>query len=430
MHRAPSCIANITARQIFDSRGRPTVEADVTLADGSVGRASVPSGTSTGRHEAWELRDGDPGLHGGYGVLAAARNVRAEINDTLRSMDALDQQAVDAALVGLDGTPSLRRLGANAILATSLATARAAAAHTGQPLYRALAALAGGAPPSLPMPMTNILSGGAHVDGGMDFQDFLVIPVGAVSFSNALAMISRVVIATAETVKDMGGRLGLASDGGFDPGFRRAEQALEVLVTAFERARLRPGTDVAIALDVAASELTGDGGYHLPGEGKRLSTPEFIDHVAELAGRFPIVSVEDAVEQDDWAGWRALTQRLGGLQVAGDDLFATNGERIRHGIEAGAANAAVLKLNQNGTLSGTLAALASLRAAGYGTIVAARSGDTEDTFIADLAVGTGAGQVKIGAFRNTERLAKYNQLLRIEEESALPFAGWRSHPKV
>lgn len=424
MHRAPSCIVNITARQIFDSRGRPTVEADVTLADGAVGRACVPSGSSTGRHEAWELRDGDPELHGGYGVLTATRNVKEEINAALAGMDALDQRAVDAALVGLDGTPSLRRLGANAVLATSMAAARAAAAHARRPLYRHLATLAEGAAPCLPMPMTNVLSGGAHVEGGMDFQDFLVIPVGATSFSNALAMISRVVIATAEVLRSMGGRLGLAGDGGFDPGFRRAEQALEVLVRAIERSGLRAGADVAVALDLAASELAHEDGYHLPGEGRHLSAAEMMDHVAELARRFPIVSVEDALEQDDWAGWRTLTRRLTGLQVVGDDLFATNGERIRYGIEIGAANAAVLKLNQNGTLSGTLDALATLRAAGRGAIVAARSGDTEDTFIADLAVGAGAGQVKIGAFRNTERLAKYNQLLRIEEEADLGFAGW------
>lgn len=424
MHRAPSCIANIKARQIFDSRGRPTVEADVVLADGTLGRACVPSGTSTGRHEAWELRDGDPERHGGLGVLTATRNVCGEIHAGLTGMDALDQPAIDAALVTLDGTPSLRRLGANAILATSLAAARAAAAHSRLPLYRYLADLAGGVAPSLPMPMTNILSGGAHVDGGLDFQDFLVIPTGATSFSDALAMISRVVIATADVLKGMGARPSPAGDGGLNAGFQRAEQALEVLVKACGRAGLRPGTDIAIGLDVAASELAADAGYHLPGEGKRLSAADLVEHLAALVHRFPIISVEDALEQDDWTGWSALTRRLAGLQVVGDDLFATNGERIRRGIATGAANAAVIKLNQNGTLSGTLKAISTLRDAGYRAIVAARSGDTEDTFVADLAVGTGAGQVKIGAFRNTERLAKYNQLLRIEEESGLPFAGW------
>lgn len=423
MHQCLSYIANVTARQIFDSKGRPTVEADVTLRDGSIGRACVPSGTSTGRYEACELRDGDRTLYGGLGVLTATHNVRNEIAAKITGMDALDQEALDSALISLDGSSSLKRLGANAVLATSLATARAAASHLRQPLYRYISHLGGGTPMSLPMPMTNILSGGAHVSHGMDFQDFLVIPVGATSYSNALAMISRIRNAAVEIMKGMNRGILLADDGALNPGFSRTEQALELIVRSFEAAGLRPGIDVAIALDVAASELFAEDHYNLVSEDRRLSSREMIDHLVDLVKRFPIVSVEDALDQDDWAGWRDFTLAVPEIQIVGDDLFATNIDRIAKGIGDGVANTVLIKLNQNGTLTGTMAAMAALRAANFGAVIAARSGDTEDTFIADLAVGSGAGQIKIGSFRNTERLAKYNQLLRIEEESGLPFAS-------
>lgn len=413
-----STIAGITARQIFDSRGRPTVEADVVLQDGSTGRASVPSGSSTGRHEAWELRDGDAAHHGGLGVLTAVGHVRGAIAARIVGMDGRDQHAVDGAMTELDGTPSLRRLGANAILAVSLATARAAAAHLRLPLYRALSRLAGDAPMVLPLPQANVLSGTA-----MDFQDFMVVPVGAASFSQALAIIAAVGKAAAGVVKGRGLGTPLADDGGLCPPLSAADHALDVLMAAFDAAGLRPGVDVAIAVDVAASDLRDGGQYHLRHAQRRLSGAGMAEYVADLARRYPIVSVEDAFDQDDWENWAAFTRANHHLQIIGDDLFATNVERIRDGITQGVANGAIVKLNQNGTLTGALTAIAVLRGAGYGAVVAGRSGDTEDSFIADLAVATGAGQIKIGAFRNTERLAKYNQLLRIEEETGLPFAG-------
>lgn len=416
MHRRSSCIANVTARQIFDSKGRPTVEADVILQDGTTGRACVPSGTSTGRHEACELRDGDPTSYGGLGVLTAVNNVRGEIAAKVTGMDALDQEAIDHGLIQLDGSPPLKRLGANAILAVSLATARAAAVHRRQPLYAYISHLAGNPPMSLPMPMTNIFS-------GVDFQDFMAIPIGATSFSNAISMISRIRPPAAGIMKGMKLSILSADDGSLSPGFRRAEQTLELMLRSFEAAGLRPGVDVAIAIDVAASELFSEGRYILAGEGRSFTGSEMIGYLTELTGRFPIVSMEDTLDQDDWDAWRDITLAVPGMQIVGDDLFATNFDRITKGIAEGAANSALIKLNQNGTLTGTLAAMAALRVAGFGTIVAARSGDTEDTFVADFAVGSGAGQIKIGSFRNTERVAKYNQLLRIEEESGLPFAG-------
>ena len=427
MARRSSCIARVTARSIFDSRGRPTVEADVVLDDGASGRASVPSGTSTGRHEARELRDDDPSAHGGHGVSAAVGHVRGAIAARIAGMDAIDQEAIDRALIELDGTPSLGRLGANAVLATSLATARAAASHAGQPLYRYLSRWRGDAPMRIPMPMTNLVSGGAHVargeiGGRLDFQDFMLIPIGATRFADALAMIARTGAAAVELLAGTGARF--AGDGGLDPGFRRTEQALELVVRAIEGAGLRPGVDVAIGLDLAASELEveGGGGYHLAGDDRRLSSRDLIALVLDLAARFPIISVEDPLAQDDWDAWRELVRAAPGLQVVGDDLFATQLSRVARGIADRAATAGIVKPNQNGTLTGTLGVMTALRTAGLATIVAGRSGDTEDAFVADLAVGAGAGQIKIGAFRNTERLAKYNQLIRIEEEAGLPFA--------
>ena len=421
MTTSRSAIVHVTAREVLDSRGRPTIEADVVLADRSTGRACAPSGASRGRHEAWELRDGGD-RYGGLGVLTAVANARGEIAARIGGHDATDQRGVDAAMIALDGSPTLRRLGANAVLAVSLAVTRAAAASSGLPLYSHLANLSGG-PMSMPMPMTNILSGGAHAGRGMDLQDFLCMPVGAQSYPEALEMISRVRSTAAALMQDQGLGILLADEGGLSPGFSRANDALDLMVRAFEAAGLRPGHDMAIALDIAASELFVNGNYVLPGEGRTLSGPEMIDFVVDLARRYPIVSIEDGLEQDAWPDWRTLTERLAAVQIVGDDLFVTNVGRIEQGIAEGAGNAVLIKLNQNGTLSGTLDAISAARAGGFATIVSARSGETEDSFIADLAIGTGAGQIKIGSVRNSERMAKYNQLLRIGEERPLAFAG-------
>lgn len=419
---SPSTIISIEARQILDSRGRPTVEADVRLSDGSLGRACAPSGASTGRHEAWELRDRQQGRYDGLGVLSAVANIKGEIAGVLAGKDVQDQKAIDDALVALDGTPSLKRLGANAVLAVSMAAARAAAAHQGAPLYRYISELAG-TEMSMPMPMTNILSGGAHAGRGMDLQDFLAIPVGAESYSEALEMISRVRSTAASIMQGENLSTLLADEGGLSPGYSKAEQALTLMMRSFEAADLRPGIDIGIALDVAASELYEDGCYVLKGEKQRFTGQEMVSFLTDLARRFPIISIEDALDQDDWDHWRHFTSELPNVQIVGDDLFVTNVDRIKLGIDRNVANAALIKLNQNGTLTGTLSAISMARSANYATVVSARSGETEDTFIADLAVGTGAGQIKIGSVRNSERLAKYNQLLRIEEEAGLPFAG-------
>ncbi|HKR87848.1 MAG TPA: phosphopyruvate hydratase [Phenylobacterium sp.] len=417
-----SKIQAVRARQVLDSRGRPTVEADVRLQDGSLGRASAPSGASTGRYEAWELRDREAGDYGGLGVRMAVANVNGEIARAIVGVDAREQKVLDDLMRDLDGTAPLMRLGANAILAVSMAAARAAAAHHGVPLFRYIAELAGAAI-SLPMPMTNILSGGAHAGRGMDLQDFLVAPIGAQTYSEALSMISRVRTAAADLMHAEGRTTLLADEGGLSPGYGRADEALDLMMRSFEAAGLRPGADAAIALDVAASELFSDGRYLLRGEGLELDGPEMAAFIAGLARRYPILSIEDALDQDDWDNWSAFTRSLPDVQIVGDDLFVTNAERIELGVRRQAANAALIKLNQNGTLTGALSAVAVCRAASYATVVSARSGETEDSFIADLAVGIGAGQIKIGSVRNSERLAKYNQLLRIEEEAAAPFAG-------
>lgn len=415
-------IAEVRARQILDSRGRPTIEADVRLEDGSAGRACAPSGASRGRYEAWELRDQDPDHYDGLGVRQAVVNANTELAVAIVGQEGTAQVQVDQLMRDADGTPSLQRLGANAILAISMALARAAADHRKIPLYQYIAELAGTAM-SMPMPMTNILSGGAHARRGMDIQDFLVIPVGAGSYSEALEMISRVRLAATGLMTEQGLTTLLADEGGLSPGFGKAEHAMDLMIRAFEAAGLRPGEDAAIALDIAASELFENGAYRLAGEGRALSGPEMAAFVSDLARRFPIISIEDPLEQDDWENWRILTSELPGVQIVGDDLFVTNVDRIRQGIAQGVANAALIKLNQNGTVSGTIAAAAEARSAGYAAVVSARSGETEDTFIADLSVGLGTGQIKIGSVRSSERLAKYNQLLRIEESAALPFAG-------
>jgi enolase len=420
---ASSAIARVHARQVLDSRGRPTVEVDAELRDGSFGRACAPSGASTGRHEAHELRDGNPEDFEGRGVRKAVANVATEIAGELCGQNALDQERIDGKLREIDGSPDLSRLGANAILATSLAVCRAAAAHAGRPLHRHIVTLAGTDRMTLPMPMTNILSGGAHAGRGMDLQDFLAVPIGAGSYSEALSMLAKVRSAAAESLAEQGGSVLLADEGGLSPGFNTAHAALDLMMEAFSRARLRAGTDVAIAIDVAASELFADGRYRLRREGRDCDSQEMSAFVLDLVGRYPVISVEDPLDQDDWEHWRQFTQAALGLQVVGDDLFVTNPDRIARGIEQGVGNAVLIKLNQNGTLSGSLDAIRLARQAGYATIISARSGETEDPFIADLAVGADAGQIKIGSVRNSERLSKYNQLLRIEEDPGVSFIG-------
>lgn len=426
----PSRIASVKLRQILDSRGRPTVEADVILNDGSLGRASVPSGASTGKYEARELRDGDSDCYEGQGVRSVVANALRACEGQLHGVDALDQAAVDATLRWIDGTPDLGRIGANPILAWSLATARAAAAHLHRPLYSYLNSLVPGTSPSMPMPMTNILSGGAHANGGMDFQDFLAIPVGASTYSQGLEWIARVRSAAARLMAQEGRVTLLADEGGLSPGFATADEALTLVVRAIEAARLRPGHDVSITIDVAASQLYVKDRhcYCLRRAGRDLAPDEMMSYVFSLCGAYPIVSVEDPFDQDDWDAWHSFSRKIDErpLQLVGDDFFATNAQRLAAGVERGVANAILIKVNQNGTLSGTLDVMALARQAGYATIVSARSGETEDSFIADLAVATGAGQIKIGSVRNSERQSKYNQLLRIEDEAALPLACLRA----
>lgn len=403
----------------------------MALNDGSLGRASAPSGASTGKYEARELRDGDADCYDGYGVVGVIAKAQRMCERQLPGVDALDQSAVDATLRWMDGTPNLENIGANPILAISLATARAAAAYTQRPLHAHLSAMLAGASPSLPMPMVNVLSGGAHAQGGMDFQDFLAVPIGASSYSQGLEWIARIRSAAARLLAEAGRTTLLADEGGLSPGCESAEQALTLMVRAIEAARLRPGFDVGIAIDVAASQLyiSESRHYRLQRSGRDLTPDEMAACVADLCGKFPILSVEDPLDQDDWEHWRAFTRRVGdrALQVVGDDLFATNAQRLALGVEQQAANAILIKVNQNGTLSGTLDVMARAREAGYATVVSARSGETEDPFIADLAVATGAGQIKIGSVRNSERQSKYNQLLRIEEQTALPFARNMHH---
>lgn len=421
-----SHIASLRLRQILDSRGRPTVEADVILNDGSLGRAAVPSGASTGKYEAHERRDGDRDYYEGAGVRQAIATAHRELPARFAGLSALDQTRVDATLREVDGTATLERIGANAILAVSLANARAAAQHSRKPLYAHLNELSGSASMSLPMPMTNILSGGAHASRGMDFQDFLAIPIGAAHYSEALEWIARVRSCASRLMAAQGLPTLLADEGGLSPGFASAEQALQLMVQSIEAARLRPGEDVAITLDVAASQLydTDTQRYRLQRLDRELQSAEMAAYVADLCRAYPIVSVEDPLDQDDWEHWRTFTQAVAAqrMQVVGDDLFATHAQRLQHGVERNVANAVLIKLNQNGTLSGTLEVMALARQHGYATVVSARSGETEDAFIADFAVGTGADQIKIGSVRNSERQAKYNQLSRIEEDRTLAFA--------
>ena len=408
-----STILDVTAREILDSRGNPTVEADVTLANGVMGRAAVPSGASTGEHEAVELRDGDKERYLGKGVRQAVQNIEEKIAPALADMDATDQIGIDHAMIELDGTANKSALGANAILAVSLACARAAADELGLPLYRYL-----GGPMSrvMPVPMMNILNGGAHSTNTVDFQEFMIVPVGADTFSDALRMGAEVFHSLKKVLVKRKLSTGVGDEGGFAPDLRDDEEALRVIVEAIESAGFAPGKQIALALDPAASEFYSGGTYTFKKSGAGSKDAQ---GMVELYGRwldeYPIVSIEDGLAEDDWKGWEALTAALGDrCQLVGDDLFVTNTQRLARGIESGVANAILIKLNQIGTLTETLEAIDMARAAGYLSVISHRSGETEDTFIADLAVGTGAGQIKTGSASRTDRVAKYNQLLRIE----------------
>ena len=418
-----TAITRLHAREIIDSRGNPTVEVDAELADGSLGRAAVPSGASTGTHEAVELRDGDRRRYGGKGVLRAVDNVKGEISRAIIGRDASDQAGLDQALLALDGTPNKARLGANAILGVSLAAAKAAAASRGEPLYRYL----GGEGASLlPAPLLNVLNGGRHAVGSTDFQEFMLVPLGAPSFAEGLRMGVETYHALKALLSDRGYSTTLGDEGGFAPALSTNEAAVELLLEAVRQAGLRAGEDVAIALDVAASELFTEAGYRLAREGRVLSAGQLIDLYADWLRRYPIVSIEDGLAEEDWEGWRLLTDRLGSsATLVGDDLFVTNVARLQRGITEGSANAILIKLNQIGTLTETLAAVRMAHQAGWSVVISHRSGETEDTTIADLAVATGAGLIKTGAPARSERVAKYNRLLRIEEElgPAARYAG-------
>ncbi len=407
-----SQIETIHARQILDSRGNPTVEVDLALRSGARGRAAVPSGASTGEFEATELRDGgDAWL--GKGVSRAVANVNGEVLEALAGFDALDQARLDQTLIDLDGTPNKARLGANAILGVSLAAARAAAAEEHQPLWRYLG---GEAARVLPVPMLNVVNGGAHADNSVDFQEFMVVPAGAPSFAECLRMGAEVFHHLKKTISARGMSTAVGDEGGFAPDLESNEAALGLLVEGIEAAGYAPGEDVFIALDPATSEIHDAGEYDLASEGRRLSAEEMASYWGDLAGRYPIVSIEDGMDEEDWDGWKALTQLIGDrIQLVGDDLFVTNTERLARGIETGVGNSILIKVNQIGTLSETLAAITMARAAGYTAVMSHRSGETEDTTIADLAVATGCGQIKTGAPSRSDRVAKYNQLLRIEE---------------
>jgi enolase len=406
-------IERVHARQVLDSRGNPTVEVELVLRSGATGRAAVPSGASTGEFEATELRDGGD-AYGGKGVTQAVANVNGEIADAVAGQDATDQAGLDRALIELDGTPNKGRLGANAILGVSLAAAHAAAAEEGQPLWRYLG---GEAAHVLPVPMMNVLNGGAHADNKVDFQEFMVVPAGAPSFSEALRMGTEVFHALKRTLHDAGLGTAVGDEGGFAPDLGSNEEALQMLVRGIEAAGYRPGDDVAIALDPATSEVFGESGYVLEHEGRTLSSDDMAAYWADLAGRYPIVSIEDGMDEEDWDGWGTLTQRIGDrVQLVGDDLFVTNTERLRRGIELGVGNSILVKVNQIGTLTETLDAIRTAREAGYTAVMSHRSGETEDVTIADLAVACGTGQIKTGAPSRSDRVAKYNQLLRIEEQ--------------
>ncbi|HLB80082.1 MAG TPA: phosphopyruvate hydratase [Dongiaceae bacterium] len=418
-----TAILDIHARQILDSRGNPTVEVDVTLESGAFGRAAVPSGASTGAHEAVELRDGDKTRYGGKGVTRAVEAVDGEIFDALSGLDAEDQAKIDGLMIELDGTANKSRLGANAILGVSLAVAKAAAEEAALPLYRYVGGVNAR---TLPVPMMNIVNGGAHADNAIDFQEFMILPVAAATMAEAVRVGTEVFHALKSALKDAGHNTNVGDEGGFAPNLPSADAALGFVVKAIERAGYRPGDEVALALDVAATEFFKDGKYRLAGEGKTLDATGMVKLYADLVRRYPILSIEDGLAEDDWDGWAALTAELGGrVQLVGDDLFVTNPARLTRGIARGVANAILVKVNQIGTLTETLEAVEIAHKAGYRAVMSHRSGETEDATIADLAVATNCGQIKTGSLSRSDRLAKYNQLLRIEEElgPAARYAG-------
>jgi enolase len=420
-------IARVDARQILDSRGNPTIEVDVELRSGVRGRAAVPSGASTGQFEAVELRDGDERAYRGKGVLSAVRNVETEIAPAVTGLDAEDQRAVDLALIELDGTKNKSRLGANAVLGVSLAVAKAGAVNAGVPLFKWVGGVGAHV---LPVPMLNVVNGGAHAQNSLDLQEFMVVPAGADTFAEALRIGAETFHALKDLLHERGLATGVGDEGGFAPDLDSSEAAIEAVLEAAEQAGHRER--VAIALDPAATELYRNGGYHLEREGRILSADELIDFYATLADRYPLVSVEDGLAEEEWGAWKMLTERLGDrIQLVGDDLFVTNVERLQRGIEEGSANAILLKVNQIGTLTETLEAIELARANGFACVMSHRSGETEDTTIADLAVATGVGQIKTGAPSRTDRVAKYNQLLRIEEElgDAALYPGWQAFPR-
>jgi len=424
-------IVRVRGREILDSRGNPTVEAEVGLAGGAVGVAAVPSGASTGEHEALELRDGDPARYRGQGVLTAVANINGPIAQTLLHRDALDQVAVDRAMQQLDGTPNKSRLGANAILAVSLATARAAAMALGLPLYRYLGGIGAR---TLPVPLMNILNGGVHADNTLDIQEFMIVPVGAPTFAEALRWGAEVFHALKALLRERGYSTAVGDEGGFAPNARSAEEAIELILEAIVRAGYEPRTHIALALDVAASELYEEGAYVFrKSDGSRRTSEQMIRFYDDLTRQYPIISLEDGLAENDWAGWRALTDAVGErVQLVGDDLFVTNVAFLQRGIAEGVANAILLKVNQIGTLTETWHAIELARRHGYGGIVSHRSGETEDTFIADLAVAANLGQIKTGSLSRTDRVAKYNRLLRIEEElgGSARYPGWEAFAHV
>jgi enolase len=408
-----TAITNIAAREILDSRGNPTVEVDVLLEDGSFGRAAVPSGASTGAHEAVELRDGDKGRYAGKGVRNAVHAVQTEILDAIGGMDAEDQVAVDEAMIELDGTPNKARLGANAILGVSLAVAKAAAEASGLPLYRYVGGVQGRV---LPVPMMNIINGGAHADNPIDFQEFMIMPVGATSIAEAVRMGAEVFHTLKSALKKAGHNTNVGDEGGFAPNLPTAEAGLDFVMESIQAAGFKPGTDMVLALDCAVTDWFKDGAYHYEGEGTVRSIESQVDYLAKLVDAYPILSIEDGMAEDDWEGWRLLNQRIGDrCQLVGDDLFVTNVERLARGIAEGSANAILIKVNQIGSLTETLAAVDMAHRAGYTAVMSHRSGETEDATIADLAVATNCGQIKTGSLARSDRLAKYNQLIRIEE---------------
>jgi enolase len=416
-------IVDLTAREILDSRGNPTVECDVTLESGGFGRAAVPSGASTGAHEAVELRDGDKSRYGGKGVRTAIRNIETEILEAIGGLDATDQVMIDNIMIDLDGTPNKARLGANAILAVSLATAKAAADHLGIPLYRHVGGIYAR---TLPVPMMNILNGGKHADNPIDIQEFMIMPVAAGTLADGVRMGSEIFATLKKELHDAGHNTNVGDEGGFAPNLKSADEALSFIAKAVEKAGYRMGQDVTFALDPASSEFFKDGKYHIDGEGKILDSEGVVRYYEELCARYPIVSIEDGCAEDDWDTWKLLNERIGGkVQLVGDDIFVTNPERLRLGIERGTANAVLVKVNQIGTLSETLETVEIAHRAGWRVVMSHRSGETEDSTIADLAVATNCGQIKTGSLARSDRTSKYNQLIRIEEQlgAAARYAG-------